>query len=73
MSREGKIGREGEEPVDAAEILSALRRDGAVTASRRQGAVSCYLSASEGWREASTVLGGAFADPAAEGKTEKEE
>ncbi len=62
MSRiEGKIGEEGDEPVDAAEILAALASDSDSKASRRKGAVRCYLSASEGWREALSVLGGAFA------------
>ena len=62
MSREGKIGGEGDEPVDAAAILAALGRDRDAEAERRKGAVSCYLSASEGWEKASNVLGGAFAE-----------
>jgi hypothetical protein len=32
----------------------------------RQAAVARYLSASEGWREASAQLGGTFAPPARE-------
>ena len=63
MSRnEGKIAGGGEIAVDAAEILAALVRDAPAGAKRRQDAVSRYLSASEGWEEASTLLGGAFAD-----------
>jgi hypothetical protein len=58
---EGKIGNDGNAPVDATEILAALAGEGTVSGKSRQNAVSCYLSASEGWREASTVLGGAFA------------
>lgn len=74
MSRiDGKIGTEGNGPVDAAEILAALARDREATDEQRQGAVSCYLSASKGWREASTVLGGAFAAPERRLKAEKEE
>ena len=62
MSRiEGKIGDEDDLPVDAAEILAALAREKRSDGSRRQGAVSCYLSASEGWRQAAALLGGAFA------------
>ncbi len=62
MSRnEGKIRGEGDAPVDAAEILAALARETGVSAARRNGSVSRYLSASDGWREASTLLGGAFA------------
>ena len=62
MSRiEGKIGDEDGQPVDAAEILAALARDRQPAGKRRQGAVSRYLSAGEGWREAAALLGGAFA------------
>ena len=63
MSRnEGKIGSEGDQAVDASDILAALAGDRESDALRRRGAVSCYLSASEGWQKASNVLGGAFAD-----------
>jgi hypothetical protein len=58
---EGKIKGEGESPVDAAEILASLARETGTSVSRRKDAVSRYLSASDGWREASSVLGGAFA------------
>lgn len=62
MSRnEGKIGGEGDAPADAADILAALARDTGLSAKRRNDAVTRYLSASDGWREASTLLGGAFA------------
>jgi hypothetical protein len=60
---EGRIGGKGKEPVDAADILAALRRETAKESENRRDAVSRYLSASEGWREASSVLGGAFAGP----------
>jgi len=70
---EGRIGGEGDSPVDAADILAALARDARPVGRRRQDAVRCYLSASDGWREASTILGGAFA-PDGEGlKAEKGE
>ena len=62
MSREGKIGEEGKEAVDATDILAALNGNRDVDAKRRRGAVSCYLSASEGWEKASNLLGGAFAE-----------
>lgn len=62
MSRnEGKIAGTGEVVADAAEILAALAKESSAGAKRRQDAVSCYLSASEGWQEASNMLGGAFA------------
>ena len=64
MSRiEGRISGKGDAPVDAAEILAALEKEAAKKPEERRNAVSRYLSASEGWREASSVLGGAFAEP----------
>ncbi|MFP5329260.1 MAG: hypothetical protein ACLGHC_03860 [Alphaproteobacteria bacterium] len=47
--------------VDSAEILAALAKGSPASSRRRQEAVSCYLSASDGWQEASSILGGAFA------------
>jgi hypothetical protein len=70
---EGKISGKGKEPVDAAEILAALAREGASGAEARRDAVSRYLSASEGWQDASSVLGGAFADEKTWLKPEKDE
>jgi hypothetical protein len=62
MSRsEGKIDAENAQPVDASDIFEALRVVRQKDVVRRQSAVSCYLSASEGWEKASSVLGGAFA------------
>jgi len=58
---ERKIGDKDDQPVDAAEILASLAREKRSDGGRRQGAVSCYLSASEGWRQAAALLGGAFA------------
>jgi hypothetical protein len=58
---EGKIGDEGNEAVDAAEILAALAREREADVARRRGAVSRYLSASDGWEKALDALGGAFA------------
>ena len=73
MSREGKIGKEGDEAVDATEILAALCGNREGDAERRRGAVSCYLSASEGWEKASNLLGGAFAESGHWLKAPKEE
>ena len=74
MSRiEGKIGDEDGQPVDAAEILAALARDKRSDGRRRKGAVSCYLSASEGWRQAAALLGGAFAPRESWLRSDKEE
>ncbi len=74
MSRiEGRIVGKGKERVDAADILAALEREAAKAPEERRDAVSRYLSASEGWREASSVLGGAFAGPESWSKGEKKE
>jgi hypothetical protein len=73
VSREGKIGEEGAEAVDPAEILAALTGNHEADAKRRRGAVSCYLSASEGWEKASNLLGGAFAQQDPWLKASKEE
>jgi hypothetical protein len=59
---EGKIGSDGEPPVDAAEILAALAKASGASAEQRKDAVTRYLSASKGWQEAQAILGGAFAD-----------
>jgi hypothetical protein len=61
VSREGKIDGQDAEPVNGSDIMEALRSARAKDSVRRQDAVSCYLSASEGWEKASLVLGGAFA------------
>ncbi len=62
MSRiERKIEKAGEVAVDSAEILAALAEGASARSRRRQDAVSCYLSASDGWQQACSLLGGAFA------------
>ena len=62
MSRiEGKIGTGDHAAVDAAEILEQIELE--ITRLPRPAAVARYLSASEGWKEASMELGGAFAPP----------
>jgi hypothetical protein len=61
VSREGKIDGQDAEPIEGSDIFEALRSAREKDAVRRQDAVSCYLSASEGWEKASSVLGGAFA------------
>lgn len=56
MSRlERKIGDSGDQPVEAADILAALEEE------ERREAIRRYFSGSDGWREASASLGGAFA------------
>ncbi|MBA3577902.1 MAG: hypothetical protein H0W39_09885 [Sphingomonas sp.] len=66
MSRiDRKIEGAVEAAVDAAEILAALGKEPKADADSRKFAVSRYLSATDGWEEASTMLAGAFADEGA--------
>jgi hypothetical protein len=70
---EGRFEGSDGASVDAADILAALAKEARESAERRQDAVSLYLSAGEGWREASTVLRGAFATGEPELRAGKEE
>jgi hypothetical protein len=56
-----------EAPLDAAEILAALEAQAADSTRDRHDAIACYLSGEDGWRDASAVLGGTFAEPQREG------
>jgi hypothetical protein len=59
---EGDVRTKAQEPLSLSELLSLLgdaaERDGR----SREDAIACYLSGSEGWREAVKLLGGAFAE-----------
>jgi hypothetical protein len=59
---EGKIGNADAAAVDAAQILEQIEIE--IARLPRPAAVARYLSASEGWKEASAELRGAFAPPA---------
>ena len=50
--------------LDAAELLEALRARAGSTSVERSVAIARYLSASDGWHDASRLLGGAFAGSA---------
>ena len=60
---DGKLTAAGEAILDAAELLQALRARGGSSPDERNVAIARYLAAGEGWRDASKLLGGAFADP----------
>ena len=71
MSRnEGKIGTEDRTPVD--DELRAEIESEVATQVRRQDAIACYLSGSDGWKEAFAALGGAFAPPAPHDEVNRE-
>lgn len=59
---EGKIQADGSEPLELDELLGLLRANAPEVAATLDNARACYLSASDGWRDAVKQLGGAFAD-----------
>ena len=50
-----------EEPLDADELLHLLGSGAGDGARSREDAIACYLSGSDGWRDAVKLLGGTFA------------
>ena len=62
MSRfDGKISAAEDAPIDAAELLAALRAQAQAERGGRTQAIARYLSGSPDWRDARLSLGGAFA------------
>jgi hypothetical protein len=55
---DGKFDAAAEVPIDASELIAAFE---ARASRERQDAIACFLSGSEGWKEALALLGGAFA------------
>lgn len=55
---DGRFDAAEQEPIDASELVAALE---ARSSRDRQEAIACFLSGSEGWKEALALLGGAFA------------
>ena len=62
---EGKFEADGSEPVELEQLLALLRSASAGSLESREHARACYLSLSDGWREAVKELGGAFAETGA--------
>jgi hypothetical protein len=58
-----------EEPLTLDELVAWLGEEG--DARSREDAIACYLSGSDGWRDAVKQLGGAFAEAATRLKTRK--
>lgn len=63
---EGDFGAAGGAPLSSGELSDLLTAFSALSGRKRQEAIACYLSASEGWDEAMKALGGAFATDAAQ-------
>lgn len=74
MSRlDGKLTPAGDSSLDLAELLAALEAQPGASVQDWREAIACYLSASEGWKDASQLLGGAFADRVEPGLKEDKE
>jgi hypothetical protein len=59
-----RVGAEATLSLD--ELLDLLAMAGEGGGHSREDAIACYLSGSDGWREAVKVLGGAFAEEESE-------
>ena len=67
MSRlDGKFTAAGDVPLELAELLATLEAQQGRSVEDWRDAITCYLSASEGWRDASQLLGGTFASEGSE-------
>jgi hypothetical protein len=58
---DGRFDAAAEIAIDAAELVAALEARAEARSRERQDAIACFLSGSEGWQEALSLLGGAFA------------
>jgi hypothetical protein len=56
---------DAEAPLSLDELLALLGSGADADERSRQAAIACYLSGSEGWRDAMKTLGGTFAEEAA--------
>jgi hypothetical protein len=63
---DGKFTSAGEIPLDLADLLAVLEAQPETNARDWRQAIACYLAAGDGWRDASQLLGGAFATGPAE-------
>ncbi|MFL6782200.1 MAG: hypothetical protein ACJ8FE_00005, partial [Sphingomicrobium sp.] len=61
---EGDFRLNGQEPLDLDQLLAMLGDSAGREGRSREDAIACYLSGSEGWREAVKLLGGTFAQEA---------
>ena len=68
---EGDFRSREQEPLSLNELLALLGNTGEGDGHSREDAIACYLSGSDGWREAMKQLGGTFAERARELKERK--
>jgi len=72
LARHERDFREGaQEPLNLSDLLALLGNSAEGAGRSREDAIACYLSGGDGWREAVKVLGGTFAQGAAELKERK--
>ena len=58
---DGNLKAVGEAKLDVDELLSALASASNLGREGRQDAIACFLSVSEGWKDARATLKGTFA------------
>ena len=58
---DGNLKAAGEAKLDIDELLSALSSASNLCREERQDAIACFLSVSEGWKDARDSLKGTFA------------
>ena len=63
---EGDIRGNAKESLSLNELLALLGSAAESEGRSREDAIACYLSGGDGWREAVKLLGGTFAEGAAE-------
>ena len=61
---DGNLKAAGDARLDIDELLSAFPEAGEAMSRGRRDAIACFLSASEGWKDARETLKGAFAPDA---------
>ncbi|HEY6048830.1 MAG TPA: hypothetical protein VIV07_07280 [Sphingomicrobium sp.] len=65
---EGDFRTQAKAPLSLDEFLTLLGDGAAEDPRRREDAIACYLSGSDGWRDAVKLLGGAFAPGRVKGR-----
>ena len=74
MGRDGKDVRVGaSEPLGLDELLALLDDPSMADAGSRDHAIACFLSGSDGWKNAVKTLGGTFAEGVTELRKRKED
>ena len=59
---DGDFRINAQKPLSLDELLSLLGSSAETADRTREDAIACYLSGSDGWREAVKLLGGTFAE-----------